>query len=63
VGFEDARVVLEPVGRNTAPALALGALAALDGGADPVLVVMPADHVVPDRAAFQAALLAGLALA
>ena len=63
VGFEAAQVVLEPVGRNTAPALTLGALAALDGDDDPVLVVMPADHVVTDRAAFQAALLAGIAQA
>ena len=46
-------VVLEPCGRNTAPALTLAALAATKTGADPVLLVMPADHVIADVAAFQ----------
>lgn len=59
-GVTDARIVLEPVGRNTAPALALAALAARADGADPILLVMPADHVVTDRPAFQAAVAAGL---
>src|SRR3990170_7583256 len=45
VGVTPASIVLEPVGRNTAPALALAALAALDGGHDPGLVGMPADHI------------------
>ena len=53
---EPAAVILEPVGRNTAPALTLAALAAREGGADPVLVVSPADQTVTDRAAFTAAL-------
>ncbi len=44
--------LLEPVGRNTAPALTLAALAALKQGADPVLVVTPADQIVADTAAF-----------
>jgi len=48
------RIVLEPVGRNTAPALTLAALAARAGGEDPVLLVMPADHVVTQAEAFQA---------
>lgn len=47
-------IVLEPSGRNTAPALTLAALAALRDGADPVLLVMPSDHVIVDIAAFQA---------
>lgn len=46
-------IVLEPVGRNTAPALTLAALAAQSGGGDPVLLVMPADHVVAQPAVFQ----------
>jgi len=50
-----AAIVLEPVGRNTAPALTLAALVALHGGRDPVLVVMPADHVISDVEAFRAA--------
>jgi mannose-1-phosphate guanylyltransferase / mannose-6-phosphate isomerase len=53
---DPAAVILEPVGRNTAPALTLAALAACEGGADPVLVVSPADQTVADRAAFTAAL-------
>ncbi|MCY7315326.1 MAG: mannose-1-phosphate guanylyltransferase/mannose-6-phosphate isomerase [Rubrivivax sp.] len=49
-------VLLEPLGRNTAPAVTLAALQALDSGADPVLVVTPADQTVSDGAAFTAAL-------
>lgn len=52
IGIETGRVLLEPVGRNTAPALTLAALAALEDGSDPVLVVTPADHAVADPAAF-----------
>jgi len=55
VGQEAAAVILEPVGRNTAPALTLAALAAVARGDDPVLFVMPADHVIADLAAFRAA--------
>jgi mannose-1-phosphate guanylyltransferase/mannose-6-phosphate isomerase len=44
--------LLEPVGRNTAPALTLAALAAQASGQDPVLVVTPADQTVADTSAF-----------
>ena len=54
--LEPSAVVLEPAGRNTAPALTLAALAACEGGADPVLAVTPADQTVTDPAAFTAAL-------
>ena len=55
--IEPAAVLLEPIGRNTAPALTLAALQATAGGdADPVLVVAPADHAIPDRGAFSASL-------
>ena len=54
--IEPAAVILEPVGRNTAPALTLAALAARENGADPVLVVSPADQTVLDQAAFTRAL-------
>ena len=47
-------LILEPMGRNTAPAIALAALAA-GGGADPLLV-MPSDHVIGDVDAFHAAI-------
>jgi mannose-1-phosphate guanylyltransferase / mannose-6-phosphate isomerase len=49
-------LLLEPVGRNTAPALTLAALAALEGGSDPVLAVTPADQTVTDAAAFVSAM-------
>jgi mannose-1-phosphate guanylyltransferase/mannose-6-phosphate isomerase len=51
-----AGVLLEPVGRNTAPALTLAALQASEGGADPVLAVSPSDQTVTDAPAFTAAL-------
>lgn len=53
-------LVLEPTGRNTAPAIALAAIAA-GGGADPMLV-MPSDHVIGDVEAFHAAIRAALPL-
>lgn len=56
IGAAPGPLVLEPVGRNTAPALTLAALAAMEHGSDPVMVVTPADHVVRDEAAFCAAL-------
>jgi len=51
-----ATLLLEPVGRNTAPALTLAALQATDNGEDPILVVTPADQTVMDSAAFTQAL-------
>ncbi|WP_149194906.1 mannose-1-phosphate guanylyltransferase/mannose-6-phosphate isomerase [Luteimonas suaedae] len=48
-------IVLEPTGRNTAPAIAAAALQAMAGGDDPVLLVLPSDHVVRDADAFRAA--------
>ena len=50
-------VLLEPAARNTAPAMTLAALHALDQGGDPVLVVTPADQTVTDPAAFGTAVL------
>ncbi len=51
-----ATVLLEPMGRNTAPAMTLAALQASASGTDPVLVVTPADQTVTDESAFTAAL-------
>ena len=59
----DGMVVLEPFGRNTAPALTLAALAATKCEADPVLLVMPADHVITNVTAFQTVVSQGAALA
>ena len=59
----EASIVLEPEGRNTAPAVALAALIALrdlaEGEEPPLLLVMPADHVIEDRQAFLKALETG----
>ncbi|WP_317135359.1 mannose-1-phosphate guanylyltransferase/mannose-6-phosphate isomerase [Pollutimonas sp. M17] len=52
--------LLEPVGRNTAPALTLAGLAALESGDDPILVVTPADQTVIDSAAFMQAMHAAI---
>ena len=52
MGIEVGTALLEPAGRNTAPALTLAALAALQGGEDPVLVVTPADQTVTNSKAF-----------
>jgi len=60
---EPAAVLLEPVGRNTAPAVTLAALQAMASGEDPVLVVTPADQTVTDEAAFTAALRQAVKLA
>lgn len=60
---EAGTIVLEPFGRNTAPALTLAALAAIKNNADPVLLVMPADHVITDVAAFQSVVSRGATLA
>jgi len=55
-GCTPAALMLEPAGRNTAPAVTLAALQATQGGADPVLVITPADQTVTNPAAFTAAL-------
>jgi mannose-1-phosphate guanylyltransferase len=46
-------IILEPVGRNTAPAIALAALTELNKGNDPVLLVLAADHVIENTDEFQ----------
>jgi mannose-1-phosphate guanylyltransferase/mannose-6-phosphate isomerase len=55
VGIALGSALLEPKGRNTAPALTLAALAAVQNGQDPVLVVTPADQTIANPAAFTAA--------
>lgn len=56
IGIEDARILLEPVRRNTAPAIAAAALQAVAQGEDPLLLVLPSDHLIKDHAAFHAAI-------
>jgi len=53
VGQRPSAIVLEPEGRNTAPAVAVAALLAAAEGDDPCLLVLPADHLVSDAAAFR----------
>jgi len=63
VGALSRNILLEPAGRNTAPAVALAALQATADGSDPLLLVLAADHVIQDPAAFQAAVRTALPLA
>ena len=63
MGLDGAPIILEPVGRNTAPAIALGALQAVADGSDPVLFVLAADHLIRDVPAFHRAIAQALPLA
>ncbi len=66
IGVAPAAIALEPSARNTAPAVAIAALAALKhaaAGQDPVLLVLPADHMLKNVAVFHQAIHAGLAAA
>ncbi len=63
IGVEPRTIVLEPAGRNTAPAVGVAALLAARGGADPLLLVLPADHVVADAPAFAVAVRAAMGAA
>ena len=54
-GISDARIVLEPTGRNTAPAAAVAALTILEDDPDGLMFLMPSDHVVGDLKSFHAA--------
>lgn len=56
-------IVLEPVARNTAPAIALAALHVLESDPEATMLVMPADHLIEDEAAFRAAVQTALVLA
>lgn len=53
IGQLNHNIILEPVGRNTAPAIALAALAATANGDDPLLLVLAADHVIQQDAEFR----------
>jgi len=53
LGIEHSSIFLEPIGRNTAPAIALAAFKAIEQGEDPLLLVLAADHIIEDTSAFQ----------
>jgi mannose-1-phosphate guanylyltransferase/mannose-6-phosphate isomerase len=65
-GFSHSGIILEPVGRNTAPAIALAALQALKNAEqdeDPILLVLAADHLIDDTSAFQTSVIKALPFA
>jgi mannose-1-phosphate guanylyltransferase/mannose-6-phosphate isomerase len=51
-GVKAGSIILEPVARNTAPAVVVAALKAMSGGDDPVLLILPADHYIGDALSF-----------
>lgn len=61
--IEHSGIFLEPVGRNTAPAIALAAFKALENNQDPMLLVLAADHVIEDQQAFHRAVIEATELA
>jgi mannose-1-phosphate guanylyltransferase/mannose-6-phosphate isomerase len=66
IGSDPQAIILEPIGRNTAPAVAVAAARILEQGGkgeDPILLVLPADHVIRDPAAFRSAVEKGARLA
>ena len=63
IGGEGALQILEPVGRNTAPAVAVAALAAREQAPDALLLVLPSDHLIADLPAFHGAVRTALSLA
>jgi mannose-1-phosphate guanylyltransferase/mannose-6-phosphate isomerase len=63
VGVQPAAMLLEPIGRNTAPAVAVAALAVTQGSDDPILLVLPADHMIGDVDRFHEAVEAARAAA
>ena len=52
MGLHPSKLILEPLARNTAPAIAVAALAAMEQGADPLLLVLPSDHLFSNPQAF-----------
>ena len=60
MGVQPLSIVLEPVARNTAPAIAAAALAAKEHGQDPILLVLPSDHIFANVPAFHHAVRVGL---
>lgn len=61
--IKDGQIILEPVGRNTAPAVALAALAAIQEGEDPLLLVLAADHLIQDVQQFHVSINQSIILA
>ncbi|KUF08958.1 mannose-1-phosphate guanylyltransferase/mannose-6-phosphate isomerase [Pseudoponticoccus marisrubri] len=60
IGIAPAAVLLEPEGRNTAPAIAAAALELAESDPDGLMLVTPSDHAIPDQTAFRSAVTAGI---
>ena len=56
IGLDAKGIILEPCARNTAPAIALAALKAMENGEDPLLLILAADHLISDVAVFHKAI-------
>ncbi|HDS0930920.1 mannose-1-phosphate guanylyltransferase/mannose-6-phosphate isomerase [Pseudomonas sp. YQ_5] len=63
IGLQGAQILLEPEGKNTAPAITLAAIKAIDTYDDPLLLILAADHDIPDVQAFHKAVESGVRLA
>lgn len=59
LGIKPDTIILEPIGRNTAPAIAIAALHLIAANNDGVMLILPADHVIKDHSAFAKVLLTG----
>lgn len=60
MGIKDFSIILEPSPKNTAPAIALAAIHAMNSDENPILLVLPADHIVADADAFRKAVMDAL---
>lgn len=60
INYKNSALILEPFGRNTAPAVTLAAISAINQDQDSVLLIMPADHVIADESKFHAVVAKGL---
>ena len=63
INIKPKKIILEPFSRNTAPAIALAALSAIENGADPILFVLASDHLIQDNQKFIKSITAGMAFA
>ncbi len=63
IGYRAQNIILEPIGKNTAPAIAAAAMIAVKNNDDPLLMILPADHVIENMEAFAASVKTAQALA
>ena len=52
INVKPKKIILEPFARNTAPAITIAALKAIENGSDPILFVLPSDHLIKDSQQF-----------